>query len=59
MAFCVQAFRTDAISCVTPQLCMLSRIVRMLAKIADHFSIGVEYVWIIDPLEGKALCYSR
>ena len=35
------------------------RIIRMHAKIADYFSMGVEYVWIIDPAEAKALCYSN
>ncbi|MDQ6707043.1 MAG: Uma2 family endonuclease [Acidobacteriota bacterium] len=35
------------------------RILRMHAKIGDYFSIGVEYVWIVDPAEAKALCYSK
>ena len=35
------------------------RLVRMQPKIDEYFSIGVAYVWIIDPRERKALCYSK
>ncbi|MDQ6699574.1 MAG: Uma2 family endonuclease [Acidobacteriota bacterium] len=35
------------------------RMVRMQPKIAEYFSIGVEYVWVIDPSEAKAVCYSK
>lgn len=35
------------------------RMVRMAPKIQEYLSIGVEYVWLIDPEEKSALCYSR
>src|SRR5208282_6369113 len=35
------------------------RMVRMLPKIQEYLSIGVEYVWVIDPQEKAALTYSR
>lgn len=35
------------------------RMVRMLPKIQEYLSIGVEYVWVVDPEEKAALCYSR
>lgn len=35
------------------------RIVRMLAKIKDYLSIGVEWVWLIDPEEQQAILYSQ
>ena len=35
------------------------RMVRMLPKIQEYLSIGVEWVWVIDPEEKRALCYSR
>jgi Uma2 family endonuclease len=35
------------------------RMVRMLPKIQEYLSIGVEYVWVIDPEEKAALRYSR
>ncbi len=35
------------------------RIVRMQLKITEYLSIGVEWVWIIDPREKTALCYSQ
>src|SRR5580658_9941103 len=35
------------------------RMVRMLPKIQEYLSIGVEYVWVIDPEEKAALLYSR
>jgi Uma2 family endonuclease len=35
------------------------RMVRMLPKIQEYLSIGVEYVWVIDPEEKAALSYSR
>lgn len=33
--------------------------VRMLTKIQEYLSIGVEWVWIVDPREKSALCYSK
>jgi Uma2 family endonuclease len=35
------------------------RMVRVAPKIQEYLSIGVEWVWVIDPLERAALCYSR
>ena len=35
------------------------RMIRMQPKIGEYFSIGVEYVWIVDPAERKAICYSK
>jgi Uma2 family endonuclease len=35
------------------------RMVRMLPKIQEYLSIGVEWVWVIDPQEKSALIYSR
>lgn len=34
------------------------RMVRMQPKIQEYLSIGVEWVWVIDPQENAALCYS-
>ena len=33
--------------------------VRMLPKIQEYLSIGVEYIWLIDPYEKSAIAYSR
>ena len=35
------------------------RIVRMLPKIQEYLSIGVEFIWLIDPQERRALVYSQ
>ena len=35
------------------------RLVRMQPKIQEYLSIGVEYVWLIDPEERRALVYSQ
>ena len=35
------------------------RITRMQPKIAEYLSIGVEWIWLIDPLEKSAICYSQ
>ena len=35
------------------------RMVRMQPKIQEYLSIGVEWIWVIDPDEKKAICYSR
>jgi Uma2 family endonuclease len=35
------------------------RTVRMLPKIQEYLSIGVEYVWLIDPEEKAALIFSQ
>lgn len=35
------------------------RMVRMVPKIEEYLSIGVEWVWVIDPEEKAALIYSR
>jgi Uma2 family endonuclease len=34
------------------------RMVRMLPKIQEYLSIGVEWIWIVDPEEQSALLYS-
>ena len=33
--------------------------VRMQAKIQEYLSIGVQWIWVIDPGEKQALCYSQ
>jgi len=35
------------------------RMIRMLPKIQEYLSIGVEWVWIVDPREKSALCFSK
>ena len=35
------------------------RMVRMLPKIQEYLSIGVQWVWIVDPEERSALTYSQ
>ena len=35
------------------------RMVRMASKTQEYLSIGVEWVWVIDPAEQTALCYSQ
>ena len=35
------------------------RMVRMQPKIQEYLSIGVEWIWLIDPEEEKAICYSE
>ena len=32
---------------------------RMQPKIQEYLSAGVEWIWLIDPQEKQALCYSR
>jgi Uma2 family endonuclease len=31
----------------------------MQPKIAEYLSIGVEWIWLIDPIERSAICYSQ
>lgn len=35
------------------------RIVRVQPKIQEYLSIGVEWIWLIDPEERRAICYSQ
>ncbi len=35
------------------------RMVRMQPKIGEYLSIGVQWIWVIDPEEKKAICYSQ
>jgi Uma2 family endonuclease len=35
------------------------RMVRMLPKIQEYLAHGVEWIWVIDPQEKSALCFSR
>ena len=44
-----------AIEILSPE----DRMVRMLPKIQEYLSIGVEWVWVIDPQEKSALCFSK
>lgn len=44
-----------AIEILSPE----DRMVRMVPKIEDYLSTGVEWVWVIDPEEKAALIYSR
>jgi len=34
-------------------------VVRIVPRIQRYLSIGVEYVWIIDPKEEAAMCFSQ
>ena len=54
----------DGIPTVSPFLAIeiLSpedRITRTQPKIAEYLSIGVEWIWLIDPIEKSAICYSQ
>ncbi len=44
-----------AIEILSPE----DRMVRMAPKVQEYLSIGVEWVWVIDPELKTALCYSR
>ncbi len=44
-----------AIEILSPE----DRMTRMQPKIQEYLSTGVEWVWLIDPQERQALCYSR
>jgi Uma2 family endonuclease len=35
------------------------RMVRMLPKIKEYLGIGVAWIWVIDPEEKSALCFSK
>ena len=32
---------------------------RMQPKLAEYLSIGVDWIWLIDPIEKSAICYSQ
>ena len=44
-----------AIEIQTPE----DRITRMQPKIAEYLAIGVEWIWLIDPIEKSGICYSQ
>ena len=44
-----------AIEILSPE----DRITRMQPKIAEYLAIGVEWIWLIDPFEKTAICYSQ
>ena len=44
-----------AIEILSPE----DRTTRMQPKIAEYLSIGVEWIWLIDPIEKSAICYSQ
>ena len=44
-----------AIEILSPE----DRMTRMQPKIQEYLSAGVEWIWLIDPHEKQALCYSR
>jgi Uma2 family endonuclease len=44
-----------AIEILSPE----DRMTRMQPKIAEYLSIGVEWIWLIDPIEKSAICYSQ
>ena len=44
-----------AIEILSPE----DRITRMQPKIAEYLAIGVEWIWLIDPIEKSAICYSQ
>jgi len=35
------------------------RMTRVQPKIAEYLSIGVEWIWVIDPIEKNAICFSQ
>ena len=35
------------------------RITRMKIKVEEYLSIGVEWIWLVDPANQKAICYSQ
>ena len=44
-----------AIEILSPE----DRMVRMQAKIQEYLSVGVQWIWVIDPVEKQAICYSQ
>src|SRR5882672_3090488 len=44
-----------AIEILSPE----DRITRMQPKIVEYLTIGVEWIWLIDPIEKSAICYSQ
>src|SRR5579859_4496090 len=44
-----------AIEILSPE----DRVTRIQPKIAEYLSIGVEWIWLIDPIERTAICYSQ
>ena len=44
-----------AIEILSPE----DRMTRVQPKIAEYLAIGVEWIWLIDPIEKNAICYSQ
>jgi Uma2 family endonuclease len=44
-----------AIEILSPE----DRTTRMQPKLSEYLSIGVEWIWLIDPIEKSAICYSQ
>jgi Uma2 family endonuclease len=44
-----------AIEILSPE----ERMVRMLPRIHEYLSPGVEFVWVVDPQERAAICFSQ
>ena len=44
-----------AIEILSPE----DRMVRMQAKVQEYLSIGVQWIWVIDPVEKQAICHSQ
>lgn len=39
-------------------LCRIDTATRLNEKLSDYFQMGVQYVWVLDPLTKRAFCYT-